>query len=161
MSESLWCSLPSLMTRLPVFKRQVEQTRIKFWKGMWIYNLKQTRENTNVLAKISLLHEFPRNNKLFLSKADDVTHFFFPVPTDAQELYLENNLIEEISETVFNQSQILNVVSLRHNKLDESRIAPLAWINHRSDKDSTTHSTVSVVTVMYLKMYFKSFLNRF
>lgn len=48
-----------------------------------------------------------------------------------QELYLENNLIEEISETVFNQTQSLNVVSLRHNRLDETRIAPMAWIDHR------------------------------
>ncbi|CAJ1052047.1 extracellular matrix protein 2 isoform X2 [Xyrichtys novacula] len=54
------------------------------------------------------------------------------LPTTLLELYLENNLIEEISETVFNQTQSLNVISLRHNRLDESRIAPLAWINHRN-----------------------------
>lgn len=54
------------------------------------------------------------------------------LPTSLLELYLENNLIEEISETVFNQTHNLNVVSLRHNKLDETRIAPLAWINHRN-----------------------------
>ncbi|XP_071350964.1 extracellular matrix protein 2 isoform X4 [Trachinotus anak] len=54
------------------------------------------------------------------------------LPTSLLELYLENNLIEEISETVFNQTRSLNVVSLRHNKLDETRIAPMAWINHRN-----------------------------
>ncbi|XP_035518279.1 extracellular matrix protein 2 [Morone saxatilis] len=54
------------------------------------------------------------------------------LPKSLLELYLENNLIEEISETVFNQTQSLNVVSLRHNRLDETRIAPLAWINHRN-----------------------------
>uniref|UniRef100_A0A3Q3WYY7 VWFC domain-containing protein n=1 Tax=Mola mola TaxID=94237 RepID=A0A3Q3WYY7_MOLML len=54
------------------------------------------------------------------------------LPKSLLELYLENNLIEEISETVFNQSQNLNVVSLRHNRLDETRIAPLAWINRRN-----------------------------
>lgn len=54
-----------------------------------------------------------------------------------QELYLENNRIEEISETVFNQTHSLNVVSLRHNRLDETRIAPMAWINHRSEKTET------------------------
>lgn len=48
-----------------------------------------------------------------------------------QELYLENNMIEEISEGVFNQTNNLNVVILRHNKIEESRIAPLAWINHK------------------------------
>lgn len=54
------------------------------------------------------------------------------LPMSLLELYLENNLIEEISETVFNQTQNLNLISLRHNRLDESRIAPLAWINNRN-----------------------------
>ncbi|XP_040889589.1 extracellular matrix protein 2 isoform X2 [Toxotes jaculatrix] len=54
------------------------------------------------------------------------------LPASLLELYLENNLIEEISETVLNQTRNLNVVSLRHNRLDESRIAPMAWINHRN-----------------------------
>ncbi|XP_039860591.1 extracellular matrix protein 2 isoform X5 [Simochromis diagramma] len=54
------------------------------------------------------------------------------LPKSLLELYLENNLIEEISETVFNQTSNLNIVSLRHNKLEETRIAPLAWINHRN-----------------------------
>ncbi|CAB1422088.1 unnamed protein product [Pleuronectes platessa] len=54
------------------------------------------------------------------------------LPPSLLELYLENNLIEEISETVFNQTRNLNVVSLRHNRLDETRIAPMAWINHRN-----------------------------
>ncbi|XP_059185869.1 extracellular matrix protein 2 [Centropristis striata] len=54
------------------------------------------------------------------------------LPSSLLELYLENNLIEEISETVFNQTNSLNVISLRHNRLDESRIAPLAWIHHRN-----------------------------
>uniref|UniRef100_A0A3B5B8M6 Extracellular matrix protein 2 n=1 Tax=Stegastes partitus TaxID=144197 RepID=A0A3B5B8M6_9TELE len=53
------------------------------------------------------------------------------LPRSLLELHLENNLIEEISETVFNQTINLNVVSLRHNRLDETRIAPMAWINHR------------------------------
>ncbi|XP_034724848.1 extracellular matrix protein 2 [Etheostoma cragini] len=54
------------------------------------------------------------------------------LPISLLELYLENNLIEEISETVFNQTHSLNVVSLRYNRLEENRIAPLAWINHRN-----------------------------
>ncbi|XP_030276551.1 extracellular matrix protein 2 isoform X2 [Sparus aurata] len=54
------------------------------------------------------------------------------LPMSLLELYLENNLIEEISETVFNQTQSLNVVSLRHNRLDETRIAPMAWFSHRN-----------------------------
>ncbi|XP_018600131.1 extracellular matrix protein 2 isoform X2 [Scleropages formosus] len=54
------------------------------------------------------------------------------LPPALLEIYLENNLIEEISETAFNQTTNLNIVVLRNNKLDESRIAPLAWINHRN-----------------------------
>lgn len=64
----------------------------------------------------------------------------FSILADVQELYLENNLIEEISEAAFNQSQSLNVISLRHNRLDETRIAPLAWFNHRLDKKSSLHT---------------------
>ncbi|KAG7478124.1 hypothetical protein MATL_G00077120 [Megalops atlanticus] len=52
------------------------------------------------------------------------------LPASLQELYLENNVIEEISESVLNHTRNLNIVVLRHNRLDESRIAPLAWINH-------------------------------
>ncbi|KAG9260346.1 extracellular matrix protein 2 isoform X1 [Astyanax mexicanus] len=54
------------------------------------------------------------------------------LPPSLQELHLENNLIEEISEGAFNQTKNLNVVMLRHNRLDETRIAPLAWIDHKS-----------------------------
>ncbi|MBN3325797.1 ECM2 protein, partial [Atractosteus spatula] len=50
-------------------------------------------------------------------------------PGVSLELYIENNLIEEISETAFNHTKNLNIVVLRHNKIDESRIARLAWIN--------------------------------
>ncbi|KAL7837600.1 hypothetical protein SRHO_G00273110 [Serrasalmus rhombeus] len=54
------------------------------------------------------------------------------LPPYLQELHLEHNLIEEISEGAFNETKTLNVVVLRHNKIDESRIAPLAWIDHRN-----------------------------
>ncbi|XP_015258071.1 PREDICTED: extracellular matrix protein 2 isoform X3 [Cyprinodon variegatus] len=54
------------------------------------------------------------------------------LPKSLLELHLENNLIEEISETVLNQTTNLNLISLRHNKLDETRIAPMAWFNHRN-----------------------------
>ncbi|XP_029681879.1 extracellular matrix protein 2 [Takifugu rubripes] len=54
------------------------------------------------------------------------------LPPSLLELYLENNLIEEISEAVFNQTENLNVVSLSHNRLDETSIAPMAWIDHRN-----------------------------
>ncbi|XP_056303226.1 extracellular matrix protein 2 [Danio aesculapii] len=54
------------------------------------------------------------------------------LPESLLELYLENNLIEDISEMAFNHTTNINVVVLRHNKLDESGIAPLAWINNRN-----------------------------
>lgn len=54
------------------------------------------------------------------------------LPPSLLELHLEHNKIEEIAEGVFNQSNHLNVVVLRHNKIEESRIAPLAWINHKA-----------------------------
>ncbi|XP_017305652.1 extracellular matrix protein 2 isoform X3 [Ictalurus punctatus] len=54
------------------------------------------------------------------------------LPASLQELHLENNLIEEIPEGAFNQSKNLNVIVLRHNKIDESRIAPFAWLHHRN-----------------------------
>ncbi|XP_066553951.1 extracellular matrix protein 2 isoform X4 [Amia ocellicauda] len=54
------------------------------------------------------------------------------LPASIEELYIENNVIEEISETAFNHTRNLNVIVLRHNKIDESRIAPLAWINHEN-----------------------------
>lgn len=46
---------------------------------------------------------------------------------------MENNLIEEIPEGVFNQTENLNVVSLSHNRLDETGMAPMAWVDHRSE----------------------------
>ncbi|XP_037346250.2 extracellular matrix protein 2 isoform X1 [Pungitius pungitius] len=68
------------------------------------------------------------------------------LPASLLELYLENNLIEEISEAAFNQTQSLNVVSLRHNRLDENRIAPLAWINHRNlESIDLSHNDIYLV----------------
>ncbi|XP_077582873.1 extracellular matrix protein 2 [Stigmatopora nigra] len=53
------------------------------------------------------------------------------LPASLQELYLENNLIREIPAGVLDGSRELNVLSLRHNGLEETRMAPLAWIHHR------------------------------
>nr|XP_056707053.1 extracellular matrix protein 2 [Euleptes europaea] len=54
------------------------------------------------------------------------------LPHSIEELYLDNNQIEEITEICFNRTKNLNIIDLRHNKLEESRIAPLAWINHEN-----------------------------
>ncbi|NXH22231.1 ECM2 protein, partial [Bucco capensis] len=51
------------------------------------------------------------------------------LPATLEELYLENNQIEEVSEICFNHTRNINVIVLKHNKLEEHRIAPLAWIN--------------------------------
>ncbi|XP_029455235.1 extracellular matrix protein 2 isoform X2 [Rhinatrema bivittatum] len=54
------------------------------------------------------------------------------LPTSIEELYLDNNQIEEISETCFNRTTNLHTIVLKNNKLDESSIAPLAWIYHEN-----------------------------
>ncbi|XP_067855205.1 extracellular matrix protein 2 [Heptranchias perlo] len=50
------------------------------------------------------------------------------LPPSIEELYLEHNEIEEISEISLNKTTNLNVIVLKNNKLDETRIAPMAWI---------------------------------
>lgn len=54
------------------------------------------------------------------------------LPDAIEELYLENNQIEEITEFCFNHTRKINVIVLRHNKIEENRIAPLAWINQEN-----------------------------
>ncbi|XP_008053334.1 extracellular matrix protein 2 isoform X2 [Carlito syrichta] len=54
------------------------------------------------------------------------------LPASIEELYLENNQIEEINEICFNHTRKINVIVLRHNKIEEDRIAPLAWINQEN-----------------------------
>ncbi|XP_042542504.1 extracellular matrix protein 2 isoform X1 [Dipodomys spectabilis] len=54
------------------------------------------------------------------------------LPDSIEELYLENNKIEEITEICFNHTKKINVIVLRYNKIEESRIAPLAWINQEN-----------------------------
>ncbi|GAB1298161.1 Extracellular matrix protein 2 [Apodemus speciosus] len=49
-----------------------------------------------------------------------------------RELYLENNQIEEITEICFNHTRKITMIVLRYNKIEESRIAPLAWINQEN-----------------------------
>ncbi|XP_041047301.1 extracellular matrix protein 2 [Carcharodon carcharias] len=50
------------------------------------------------------------------------------LPPSIEELYLEQNEIEEISEVSLNKTTNLNVMVLRNNKLDETRISQFAWI---------------------------------
>ncbi|XP_048074272.1 extracellular matrix protein 2 isoform X1 [Ursus arctos] len=54
------------------------------------------------------------------------------LPASLEELYLENNQIEEITEICFNHTRKINVIVLRYNKIEENRIAPLAWINQEN-----------------------------
>ncbi|XP_007951197.1 extracellular matrix protein 2 [Orycteropus afer afer] len=54
------------------------------------------------------------------------------LPASIEELYLENNQIEEITEICFNHTKMINVIVLCYNKIEENRIAPLAWINHEN-----------------------------
>lgn len=61
------------------------------------------------------------------STYSDLTNFLPKM--HLQELYLEHNQIEEVSEICFNHTRNINIIGLKHNKLEEHRIAPLAWIN--------------------------------
>ncbi|KAM5227465.1 extracellular matrix protein 2 [Ctenodactylus gundi] len=54
------------------------------------------------------------------------------LPASIEELHLENNHIEEITEICFNHTRKINVIILRYNKIEENRIAPLAWINQEN-----------------------------
>ncbi|XP_021513896.1 extracellular matrix protein 2 [Meriones unguiculatus] len=54
------------------------------------------------------------------------------LPASIEELYLENNQIEEITEICFNYTRKITMIVLRYNKIEESRIAPLAWINQEN-----------------------------
>ncbi|XP_062843227.1 extracellular matrix protein 2 [Trichomycterus rosablanca] len=68
------------------------------------------------------------------------------LPASLQELHLESNLIDEIPEGAFNQSRNLNVIVLRHNKIDELRMAPLAWINHgKLESIDLSHNNLHLV----------------
>nr|KAF6484128.1 extracellular matrix protein 2 [Rousettus aegyptiacus] len=58
------------------------------------------------------------------------------LPASIEELYLENNQIEEITEICFNHTRNINVIVLCYNKIEEHRIAPLAWINQDVDRVS-------------------------
>ncbi|XP_029470412.1 extracellular matrix protein 2-like [Rhinatrema bivittatum] len=51
------------------------------------------------------------------------------LPTSLQELHLDSNHIEEVSEGVLNKTLNLSVLVLSNNRLQEDRIAPRAWIN--------------------------------
>ncbi|GCB70443.1 hypothetical protein scyTo_0001281 [Scyliorhinus torazame] len=50
------------------------------------------------------------------------------LPPSIEELYLDHNDIEEITDVSLNKTINLNVMVLSNNKLDEIRISPFAWI---------------------------------
>ncbi|XP_040818713.1 extracellular matrix protein 2 isoform X3 [Ochotona curzoniae] len=54
------------------------------------------------------------------------------LPASIEELYLEHNQIEEITEVCFNHTRKISVIVLRYNKIEENRIAPLAWISQEN-----------------------------
>ncbi|XP_058528935.1 extracellular matrix protein 2 isoform X2 [Ochotona princeps] len=54
------------------------------------------------------------------------------LPASIEELYLEHNQIEEITEICFNHTRKISVIVLRYNKIEENRIAPLAWISQEN-----------------------------
>ncbi|XP_056396737.1 extracellular matrix protein 2-like isoform X3 [Hyla sarda] len=51
------------------------------------------------------------------------------LPPTIQELHLENNRIEVVSEGILNKTLNLSIIVLSNNRLQEDRIAPRAWIH--------------------------------
>uniref|UniRef100_A0A8D0HAX7 Extracellular matrix protein 2 n=1 Tax=Sphenodon punctatus TaxID=8508 RepID=A0A8D0HAX7_SPHPU len=51
------------------------------------------------------------------------------LPSSLQELHLDDNHIEEVTERVLNKTLNLTVLVLSNNHLQEDRIAPRAWID--------------------------------
>uniref|UniRef100_A0A8C5SM97 Extracellular matrix protein 2-like n=1 Tax=Laticauda laticaudata TaxID=8630 RepID=A0A8C5SM97_LATLA len=51
------------------------------------------------------------------------------LPASLQELHLDSNRIEEVTEGVLNKTLNITVLVLSNNKLEEDRIAPRAWID--------------------------------
>ncbi|KAH0628801.1 hypothetical protein JD844_010344 [Phrynosoma platyrhinos] len=51
------------------------------------------------------------------------------LPASLQELHLDSNHIEEVTESVLNKTLNLTVLVLSNNKLQEDHIAPRAWID--------------------------------
>ncbi|XP_058023959.1 uncharacterized protein LOC131190631 [Ahaetulla prasina] len=51
------------------------------------------------------------------------------LPASLQELHLDSNHIEKVTEGVLNRTLNLTVLVLSNNKLEEDRIAPRAWID--------------------------------
>ncbi|XP_039768363.1 extracellular matrix protein 2 [Ornithorhynchus anatinus] len=51
------------------------------------------------------------------------------LPPSLQELHLDTNHIEEVTEGVLNKTLNLSVLVLSNNRLQEDRIAPRAWID--------------------------------
>ncbi|XP_069065484.1 extracellular matrix protein 2-like isoform X2 [Pleurodeles waltl] len=51
------------------------------------------------------------------------------LPTSLQELHLDNNRIEQVSEGLLNKTMNLTALVLSNNRLQEDRIAPRAWID--------------------------------
>uniref|UniRef100_A0A8C5W647 VWFC domain-containing protein n=1 Tax=Leptobrachium leishanense TaxID=445787 RepID=A0A8C5W647_9ANUR len=57
------------------------------------------------------------------------------LPASIQELHLDNNRIEIVSEGILNKTLNLSIIILSNNRLQENHIAPRAWI-HLSNLES-------------------------
>ncbi|KAA0712002.1 Extracellular matrix protein 2 [Triplophysa tibetana] len=131
--EQIPAELPSTLQELKVNENNLKEIEANSFEGLSSLITLEMEGNLLSEGNVNPLAFKPLKELTYLRLSRN--HFrTIPqgLPASLQELYVENNLIEEISETVFNETTNINVVVLRHNKLDESRIAPLAWINHRN-----------------------------
>lgn len=125
--------LPSTLQELKINENKLREIEENSFQGL--NNLLTLEMEDNVLSEgnVSPFAFNPLTQLTYLRLGRN--HFrTIPqgLPSSLLELHLENNRIEEISDSIFNQTTNLNLISLRHNRLDESRIAPLAWINHKN-----------------------------
>ncbi|XP_057181565.1 extracellular matrix protein 2 isoform X2 [Triplophysa rosa] len=131
--EQIPAELPSTLQELKVNENNLKELEANSFEGLSSLVTLEMEGNLLSEGNVNPLAFKPLKELTYLRLSRN--HFrTIPqgLPASLQELYVENNLIEEISEAVFNETTNINVVVLHHNKLDESKIAPLAWINHRN-----------------------------
>lgn len=131
--ETVPSGLPSTLQELKINENHLQEIQETSLKGL--HRLLTLELEANKLSEGNVAHGAFKDLSELLYLRLGRNHFrAVPqgLPPTLQELYLEHNRIEEISETVFNQTQSLTLISLRNNRIEEHRIAPLAWIHHRS-----------------------------
>ncbi|XP_003217706.1 extracellular matrix protein 2 isoform X1 [Anolis carolinensis] len=125
--------LPSTLEELKINENQLHAIDENSFQGLKKLVTLELEGNKLSEANVSPLAFQPLKSLSYLRLARNRFRIIPQgLPHSIEELYLENNEIEEITDICFNHTKNLNTIVLRHNKLEEGRIAPLAWINHEN-----------------------------